>query len=61
MNGTEKVVKHLEMTQSVIIVDFRITYTLCIGEVRKPHLPGGGGVYLFFKFTITVWDATVLS
>ena len=34
------------------IVDFRITYTLCIGEVRKPHLPGGGGVYLFFKFTI---------
>ena len=24
-----------------VIVDYGIIYTLCIGEVRKPRLPGG--------------------
>ena len=35
-----------------VIVDYGITYTLGIGEVRKPRLPGGGDVYLFSEFTI---------
>ena len=35
------------------MVDFRITWTLCIGEVRKPRLPGHESVYVFFAFTIT--------
>ena len=34
------------------IVDFEITYTLYIGEVRKPRLPGDDGVNLFLEFTI---------
>ena len=36
-----------------IIVDPVITYTLSIGAVRKPHLPGIGSVYLFLEFTIS--------
>ncbi|MYK44521.1 MAG: hypothetical protein F4039_10630 [Gammaproteobacteria bacterium] len=35
-----------------IIVDSVITYTLSIGAVRKPHLPGSESVHLFFEFTI---------
>ena len=35
-----------------IIVDSVITYTLSIGAVSKPHLPGIESVYLFLKFTI---------
>ena len=38
----------------VFIVDPVITYTLSIGAVRKPHLPGVESVYLFFDFTICV-------
>ncbi len=34
------------------IVDPVITYTLSIGAVRKPHLPGVESVYLFLEFTI---------
>ena len=34
------------------MVDFRITWTLCIGEVRKPRLPGDESVYVFLAFTI---------
>ena len=35
-----------------IIVDSVIIYTLSIGAVRKPHLPGDESVYLFLEFTI---------
>ena len=36
------------------MVDFRINWTLQIGEVRKPRLPNTGSesVYLFLEFTI---------
>jgi len=34
------------------MVDFRITWTLYIGEVRKPRLPGDESVYIFLAFTI---------
>ena len=34
------------------VVDSVITYTLSIGAVRKPHLPGGESVYLFLEFSI---------
>ena len=35
-----------------IIVKFRINWTLCTGEVRKPRLPGDESVSLFLGFTI---------
>ena len=34
------------------MVDFIITWTLQIGEVRKPRLPRSESVYLFLSFTI---------
>ena len=34
------------------MVDSVITYTLSIGAVRKPHLPGERSVHLFSEFTI---------
>jgi len=39
-------------SEKPFIVDPVITYTLNIGAVRKPHLPGVESVYLFFEFTI---------
>ena len=34
------------------MVDFRVTWTPCIGEVRKLCLPGDESVYVFLAFTI---------
>ena len=31
---------------------FLLSLSRCFGAVRKPNLPGGEGVYLFFEFTI---------
>ena len=42
----------LNSSDSTFIVDSVITYTLSIGAVRKPHLPGVESVYLFLEFTI---------
>ena len=40
------------MAPGLFIVKFRINWTLCTGEVRKPRLPGDESVSLFLGFTI---------